>query len=156
MILDWPQTELFSLLWHYLGNEPSRGQLFRQVCNEHFGEKWTQHSSTGVWIIPHKMCVNEERQKEIFHALAGPFMGSNAKKGFPYRWLPNHLGDGYDKTSPRCFLAALHTAATINLRDKQTYPLHYQSIKEGVQAASHIRVRELREDYPWIDKLMKP
>jgi len=65
----------------------------------------------------------------------------DARRGFPYTWLPNHLGDGYDKTSPRSFLAALHSAASEHLRDKQVYPLH---------------VRELREDYPWIDKLMFP
>ncbi|RKZ91929.1 MAG: hypothetical protein DRR19_05765 [Candidatus Parabeggiatoa sp. nov. 1] len=156
VMLDWPKIELFSLLWHHLGNEPSLGEIFRQVCQQHFGQKWTQHASTGVWLIPDKMRVYEEKQREIFHALAGPYMGSDARRGFPYTWLPNHLGDGYDQTSPRSFLAALHTAALDHLRDKQAYPLHYQSIKKGVQAASSIRVRELREDYPWIDRLMTP
>jgi len=156
VMLDWPKIELFNLLWHHLGNESSHGKVFRQVCQQHFGQQWTQHSSTGVWLIPDKMRVDETLQSEIFHALAGPYMGSNARKGFPYTWLPNHLEDGYDKTSPRSFLAALHTAASEPLRDKQAYPLHYQSIKKGVQAASRIRVRELREDYPWIDRLMTP
>jgi hypothetical protein len=156
VMLDWPKIELFSLLWHYLGNEPEQGQLFRHFCQERFLEKWTQHSSTGIWLIPDKMRITETLQRDIFHALAGPYMGSDARRGFPYTWLPNHLGDGYDKTSPRSFLAALHSAAKDNLRDKQAYPLHYQSIKKGVQAASSIRVRELREDYPWIDKLMTP
>ena len=155
VILDWPKTELFSLLWHYLGNEPSFGKVFRHFCQKLFLEKWTQHSATGVWMIPEKMRI-ETLQRKIFHALVGPYMGSDARRGFPYTWLPNHLGDGYDKTSPRSFLAALYTAATENLRDKQVYPLHYQSIKKGVQAASSIRVRELREDYPWIDRLMTP
>jgi hypothetical protein len=156
VMLDWPKTELFSLLWHHLGNEPSLGQVFRQVCQQHFGQQWTQHSATHVWLIPHKMRIDEELQRDIFHTLAGPYMGSNARRGFPYIWLPNHLGDGYDKTSPRSFLAALHTAASEPLRDNQVYPLHYQSIKKGVQKASSIRVSELREDYPWIDKLMMP
>jgi len=156
VMLDWPTIELFSLLWHHLGNEYSGGKVFRQVCKQHFGQKWTQHAATGVWIMPDKMRVDEAVQREVFHALAGPYMGSDARRGFPYTWLPNHLGDGYDKTSPRSFLAALHTAASEPLRDKQAYPLHYQSIKQGVQAASRIRVRELREDYPWIDKLMIP
>jgi hypothetical protein len=153
--LDWPKIELFSLLWHYLGNEPEKGELFRQFCQERFLEEWTQHSS-GVWLIPDKMRTIETLQRDIFHELAGPYMGSDARRGFPYTWLPNHLADGYDKTSPRSFLAALHSAASDHLRDKQSYPLHYQSIKKGVQAASSIRVRELSEDYPWIDKLMSP
>jgi hypothetical protein len=154
VMLDWPKIELFNLLWHHLGNEPEQGQLFRKFCQDKFWEQWEQHSS--IWIIPDKMCRSEALQRDIFHALAGSYMGINARRGFPYTWLPNHLGDGYDKTSPRSFLAALHTAALDNLRDKQSYALHYQSIKKGVQTASSIRVRELREDYPWIDKLMIP
>jgi hypothetical protein len=156
LILEWPKTELFNLLWHHLGNEPEQGKVFRQICEQDFRQQWTQHDSTGVWLIPERMRIDEEQQREIFHALAGPFMGNNARRGFPYTWLPNHLGDGYDKVSPRSFLAALYTAASDHLHDKQAYPLHYQSIKKGVQAASSIRVLELREDYPWIDKLMIP
>jgi hypothetical protein len=156
VMLDWPKMELFNLLWHHLGNEPKQGSVFRQVCQQYFGQRWTQHTKTGVWIIPEKMRDNEDVQRDIFHALTGPFMGSDARRGFPYTWLPNHLGDGYDKTSPRSFLAALYIAATENLHDKQVYPLHYQAIKKGVQNASRIRVRELTEESPWIDKLMTP
>ena len=29
-------------------------------------------------------------------------------------------------------------------------------MKRGVQAASRIRVEELREDYPWVDRLLSP
>ena len=112
--LDWPKIELFSLLWHYLGNEPEQGGLFRQFCQERFLEEWTQHSS-GVWLIPDKMRTIETLQRDIFHELDGPYMGSDARRGFPYTWLPNHLADGYDKTSPRSFLAALHSAASDHL-----------------------------------------
>ncbi|HID99045.1 MAG TPA: hypothetical protein EYP59_01990 [Thiotrichaceae bacterium] len=38
VMLDWPKTELFNLLWHHLGNEASGGQVFRQVCEQHFGQ----------------------------------------------------------------------------------------------------------------------
>lgn len=60
--------------------------------------------------------------------------------------------------SPRSFLAALRAAAEDT---QERYPnhdtaLHYESIKRGVQRASEIRVRELREDYPWVDLLMQP
>ena len=34
--------------------------------------------------------------------------------------------------------------------------MHYESIKRGVQEASRVRVRELREDYPWVDRLLDP
>ena len=36
------------------------------------------------------------------------------------------------------------------------FTLHYDSIKTGVQEASKIRVSELREDYPWVDRVLSP
>lgn len=36
------------------------------------------------------------------------------------------------------------------------YALHYESIKRGVQEASKIRVQEVQEDYPWVQKLFEP
>ena len=36
------------------------------------------------------------------------------------------------------------------------YPLHYESIKRGIQEAARIRVSEVAEDYPWITDVMKP
>jgi hypothetical protein len=35
------------------------------------------------------------------------------------------------------------------------YAVHYESIKRGVQEVSKIRVREMQEDYPWVETLMK-
>ena len=34
--------------------------------------------------------------------------------------------------------------------------LDYDSIKRGVQEASRIRVREIQEDYPWVDDVLGP
>ena len=59
--------------------------------------------------------------------------------------------------SPRSFLAALREAAqhTMNERPDYAYALHYDSIKRGVQEASRIRVQELQEDYPWVDRVLQ-
>ena len=79
-------------------------------------------------------------------------------RGATYTWIPNHLGDTEGRASPRSFLAALKEAA----RDTdERYPdhdraLHYDSIKQGVQKASGIRVREIREDYPWVHRALEP
>jgi hypothetical protein len=53
-------------------------------------------------------------------------------------------------------LAAVRHAASNMPRPNQEYLLHYESIKQGVQQASRIRVRELEEDYPWIKTLFDP
>ena len=83
-------------------------------------------------------------------------MGKDKRRGFPYSWLPSHLGDARGEVSPRSFLAALRFAAQDTERNEQAYLLHYESIKRGVQEASAIRVRELQEDYPWINTLSEP
>jgi hypothetical protein len=154
--LEWNKLELFNLLWQYLGNAPEGGKAFRDDCYEYFQQQWTRHSSFDVWIIPEEMRKNESVQRKIFHALAGEWMGTDARRGNPYTWLPNHLGDSRGKVSPRSFLAALREAATDNLIKDQKYALNYQAIKKGVQKASNIRVNELKEDYPWIHMLINP
>jgi hypothetical protein len=83
-------------------------------------------------------------------------MGRDRRRGFPYTWLPNHLGNARRQVSPRSFLAALRYAAEDSLKTGYEYALHYESIKKGVQEASKIRVREMQEDYPWVEILMKP
>lgn len=154
--LEWNKLELFNLLWQYLGNAPEGGEEFRNECSQLFQQHWVKHSAFDVWIIPEEMQKNEIVQRKIFHALAGEWMGTDARRGFPYTWLPNHLGDSRGKVSPRSFLAALREAATDNLVKDQKFALHYQAINKGVQKASNIRVNELKEDYPWVQLLISP
>jgi len=142
------------LLWQYLGNCKEGGNIFREACDKEFAQKWQKYGT--VWIIPNAMRTDENLQREIFHQLAGPWMGTNATQGAPYTWLPNHLGDGYAQTSPRSFLAALREASLDDSSQGHKYALHYQSIKKGVQRASRIRVDELKEDYPWLEMLLAP
>lgn len=102
---------------------------------------------------------DEQLQRKVFHALTGPWMGRDHRRGLPYTWLPNHLGDGRRQVSPRSFLTALRRAAEDSdsrAQDKNSHAIHFESIKQGVQAASLIRVREMAEDYPWAEALMTP
>ena len=85
-------------------------------------------------------------------------MGSGPKRGFPYTWIPNHLGDTEGRVSPRSFLAALRVAAddTQKRHSEHGNALHYDSIKRGVQEASKTRVIEIKEDYPWVHGVLEP
>jgi len=152
--LRWPRNELYGLLWQYLGNEPSNGELFREGCSKIVNVSWDYYSD--VWMVPEKLKIEEEGQRKVFHAITGPWMGRDRRRGFPYTWLPNHLGDAGGQVSPRSFLAAIRYAASDNPREAYPYALYYESIKKGVQEASRIRVREMQEDYPWVEILMKP
>ena len=153
--LDWPRCELYGLLWQYLSNDAEYGQRFREGASSVLPSvSWVQ--SAGVWGVPELMRRDEEAQKQIFHAMTGPWMGRDKRRGFPFSWLPSHLGDARGEVSPRSFLAAVRQAALDRPRLEQEYLLHYESIKQGVQEASRIRVRELEEDYPWIKTLFDP
>ncbi len=151
--LLWDASDLYSLLWQYLGN--SAGPTFREETATRWRVTWTK--SEAIFGVPDKLRVTAY-QREVFHAIAGPWMGTDPRRGFPFSWLQSHLGDSRRQVSPRSFLSALRTAANdtkVN-RTGHVYPLHYESIKVGVQSASKIRVEEVREDSPWIVTAMTP
>ena len=153
--LNWPRRELYGLLWHYLANG-EQGRTFRDFFG---GGDWpsARVGDRDVFAVPRRI-ASDDHQREKFHALAGKWMGRGPKRGFPYTWIPNHLGDTEGRVSPRSFLAALRKAAdeTENRNLECATALHYDGIKSGVQEASKIRVSEIREDYPWMDQVLSP
>ncbi len=154
--LNWPRHELYGLLWHCLGNGRHGADLRDFLEPGDWPSVRIDHQS--LFSVPRIFIRNEEIQRKKFHEIAGPWMGKDRRRGFPYTWIPNHLGDTEVRVSPRSFLEALRRAAT-DTRDQRPdhgYALHYESIKRGVQEASRIRVRELREDYPWVHQVLEP
>ena len=154
--LNWPRRELYGLLWHYLANG-EQGPDFRHFFG---GGDWpsVDVGDSAVFSVPRTLVSNDDHQREKFHVLAGKWMGRGPKRGFPYTWIPNHLGDTKGRVSPRSFLAALRQAAddTESRNPGCATALHYDGIKSGVQKASTIRVHEIREDYPWMDQVLSP
>ena len=152
--LSWPASELYGLLWHSLING-TQGEEFRGFIA---GSNWNsiQIGQKKLFSVSRRLMSKGEFQRDKFHEISGPFMGRNRRRGFPYTWIPNHLGDTAGRVSPRSFLRALRTAAenTAELYPDHNYTLHYESIKIGVQAASKIRVAEIKEDYPWVDRVL--
>lgn len=154
--LNWPRHELYGLLWHSLAN----GRLGAEFRTFFQAGDWPSMTVAGkrVFSVPRSSIFREEYQREKFHAIAGRWMGTDRRRGFPYTWIPNHLADTDGRVSPRSFLAALKTAAaeTTDRHSEHQHALHYDSIKRGVQAASKIRVSELQEDYPWVHRVLSP
>lgn len=152
--LDWSPLELYNLLFQYLSN--AEEESFRKEAEAQCHVAW--ESSNAVWLSPASLRQNIDKQRTLFHAITGPWMGRDRRHGYPYTWVPNHLADAEGRTSPRAFISALRRAAedTHERYPSHTWPLHYESIKRGVQAASTIRVQELQEDYPWVQTLMEP
>ena len=148
--LSWPRRDLYGLLWHLLGNVSGSAKKMRSLL---YPEAWP----SGRQRVPDQLVFDDAGQRDTLHKIAGPWMGRDRRRGDPYTWIPNHLGDTEGKVSPRSFIAALRAAA-VSTREQHPdhdHALHYDSIRQGVQRASRIRVLELWEDYPWIDPLLR-
>jgi len=154
--LNWSQKDLYGLLWRYLANGRTCGDVFREGCRKIAPKISWGKDFFGTYEVPAPFNQEESLQREIFHAITGPWMGRDQRRGFPYSWLPSHLCDVHGKVSPRSFLAAMRNAAMDDNPREHEYAIHFEAIKRGVQAASRIRVKELEEDFPWIESLFRP
>ncbi len=148
--LEWSTLDLFGLLFQYLGNgdDADAAMAFRRFAERaEPREPWP-----GLWVVPSALREDSARQKSVFDAIAGPYMGTNARRGMTYTWVPNHLCDALDTVSPRSFLAAIGGAAQVPSEHK--FALHWKGLHEGVRHASRIRVEEIQEDLPWAHQAM--
>ncbi|MFD5590719.1 hypothetical protein [Streptomyces griseorubiginosus] len=155
-LLTWSRADLYGLLFHHLGNEDDEAaERFRRTTGG-----W-KHSDPGapVRYVPPAAVRNDEReQQRLFERLADPYMGTNVRQGRPYTWLPNHLMDSNGLISPRSFLRALDVAAetTRSTRPSHTRALHHDAIRSGVRQASVVRVDQICEDTPWVERAIEP
>ncbi len=151
--LTWPTRELYGLLWHHLANG-HYGDIFRPYLWENWPRAATKEHI--VYPVPRRLVMDEDAQREKFHGLAGERMGGSFWRAQPYSWIADHLADAQRRVSARSFLAALRAAAhhTEDEHPDHDQGLHPKSIIHGVQEASAIRVREMQEDHPWIDRAM--
>ena len=152
--LAWRPVDLYGLLFHTLANG-SASQVFLEMAGKVTGLEWPKPH--GFYHLPDAVRGNERSQRPLLESLAGPYMGTNHRRGYTYTWIPGHLADAHGRIAPRSLLLALRQAAAIT-REKSPeypYPLQYEAIKRGVAEASDTRVRELsKEDYPWVTPLL--
>jgi hypothetical protein len=146
--LEWGNTDLYGLLFNYLGNarDGAAASAFRALS-----AGWRQRKV--AWEMPDPLREDMKQQEQVFIALAGPYMGRNARRGKSYPWLPNHIGDALKQVSPRSFLAAMRRSAEV-VEDGQTRALHWRGIQEGVRRASEVRTEEIKDDLPWAHEAM--
>jgi hypothetical protein len=152
--LNWRSSDLYGLVLASLGNSNVFGRSFRHWTEARFGASWEQKD--GVRVLPYEI-LDEEVLPSIVETLADRYMGRDKKRGYTYTWIPTHLADAVGRISPRSYLLAFKRAAEVTddrYKDHPT-PLQYVAIQDGVVAASQIRVREVTEDYPWVEPLLE-
>ena len=87
--LDWPRSELYGLLWQYLGNAAEGGGEFRTLSGQ--GARGTWDCRAGIQVMPASLRSDEGTQRKVFELIAGPHMGRDHRRGIPYTWLPSHV-----------------------------------------------------------------
>jgi hypothetical protein len=149
--LDWTTEDLYGLLFQYLanGSNDEASAAFREMTVE----KW-EHNALAWWRVPDGL-RNSVVQERVFTQIAGPWMGTDRRRGKTYTWVPNHLADAYGKVSPRSVLAAIRRAAAHKVPDDHGYTLHWKGLQDGVRSASEWRVREIDDDFRWAGSAMK-
>jgi len=100
---------------------------------------------------------NEAAFKALMDTMVGPYMGANPEKGVTYRWIPNHLQDAVGQIAPRAFLKLFALAAE-SRRDKVDQLagaslLRPTDLQGALMHTSTDRIRELQEEYPWMEAL---
>lgn len=140
--LAWHASELYGLLFSTLDRDPTSKAAFKHYISE------ALDLSSGEIDLD-----DEDQQRGIFSLIAGEFMGADHRRGRTYTWVIDHLADAFHETTPRSFLIALQRAASARAKPQNTVIDHH-GIREGVQAASSVRVDQLGEDYPWIQTVL--
>jgi hypothetical protein len=139
--LAWHASELYGLLYSTLDRDESSKAAFHHFVTQALGLRFNQADLDDM-----------DQQSEIFSLIAGEFMGVDRRRGRTYTWVIDHLADAFHETTPRSFLIALQRAASA--RAKPVTVIDHHGIREGVQAASTVRVDQLGEDYPWIQTVL--
>lgn len=153
--LLWRPNDLFGLILLHLANSPSAGQTFREIIERQAQVRWQPIDE--MYPLPRGLTVGEEPLRRIVEAIAGPWVGTTAKRGFTFKWIPTHLSDAKGRLSPRNILLAFKRAAewTAERHPNHKFALHYEGIQQGVVKASTNRIAEIKEDYPWVGPLLE-
>jgi hypothetical protein len=153
--LNWNSRDLYGFVWHWFLLSDETRDTFASFCKSAVGVRFRALAGEKLIKVPEVLLEDEETQKSIFQQLAGAMMGTGTRKGHPYTWIPKHLADSRERVSLRSFIIALRVAA-LGTGNTAKLALNYDKIKDGVRQASHIRVEQLKEDYSWIEDVLKP
>ncbi|PXW63761.1 hypothetical protein [Methylobacterium sp. B4] len=154
-LLQWSSRDLYGFVWHWFLHSSDTRAPFAKMAHSVSDVRISIASGERLVKIPDAFMEDENLQKKIFEMISGDMMGAGSKKGHPFTWIPKHLADARGRVSLRSFIIALREAARSTPNSSST-PLAYDAIKKGVQQASLNRVEQLKEDYAWIDDVLKP
>ena len=144
--LVWERRDLYGMIYQRLWSSENADLGFKKLLSSSL-------IATAREITMPDLLEQESLQSRVFYRIAGEFMGSDARRGRTYSWLHGHLADAFEQASPRSFLTALRTAAHSPAPSRTA--IDSNGLKSGVQAASAVRVQQLKEDFDWIGSALR-
>jgi hypothetical protein len=153
--LEWKPLWLYQLLFKRLANSGSEMTDYLRIVPNLINDS---NTALGIMTVP-----EETLFQSIIEKIIGKFMGANARKGYTYSWIPNHLQDAGGRIAPRSFLKLFSSSANrrlekFNEQNEQsllgTILLQPSDLQGALMDTSEDRIRELaQEEYPWLEAL---
>lgn len=152
--LTWECRDLYGLLYTLLANDGDAMSPFTDLVRRATGIELEDVAQAG---LPASLKEQESKQEAVFIQLAGHYMGASKTKGRTYTWLYKHLSDGFGRVGPRSFLEAVRSAASYRgMPSESRLVINHKGIQAGIQAASDLRLQQLKEEYGWIEAVLEP
>jgi hypothetical protein len=151
MTLEWKYSWLYQLLIKRLANASDEMKSYLQEIPDLI------NSSSDVLGFTPKL--DEKLFEQTIEKFIGKYMGTTAKKGITYRWIPNHLQDAGGRIAPRSFLKLFSLAAQSRMENMAAIDrddsvlLEPADLQGALMRASEDRITELQEEYLWLDSL---
>lgn len=152
--LEWQREDLYAMLLQRIANGGGSGATaFQSLLKSHE----VSLAKRGQACALRPEAVSEEFLRPAIEAIAGPFVGTDRRRGLTYSWISSHLADALGRVSPRGVLLAFREAGeeTEKKYPGHSLPLHHEAIRAGVAAASRNTQSEIGEDYPWVAELLE-
>lgn len=154
--LDWEQADLFGMMFARLAfhEEAEVVQGFLGLLSElSLPAPPAGREGLQDWALSH----DRQAQKKLFERMAGLYMGAGPRKGRTYDWPTNHLADGLGEVTPRSFLILMRRATSrVGVDDANSRVMTPEGIRDGLRAASRVRIDQLASEYPWIGRVLLP
>jgi hypothetical protein len=152
--LVWSDRNLYAMLLKRIAN--STDDLYRQVKDAP-RNKIQFFDDPELGHVPR--IAESEDIKPIIDRLIGQYMGSNVKKGLTYRWLINHVRDGFGRALPRPLVRLVEVAAEIQMGSSRAagWPrlILPTSLGRALDTVSVEQVQHSLDEWPWLDGLKK-
>ncbi len=152
--LVWSDRNLYAMLLKRIAN--STEELYVHIKeaprnNIHFDE------DEELGHVP--KIADSEDIRPIIDRLISQYMGSNVKKGLTYRWLINHVRDGFGRALPRPLVRLVEVAAEIQQGSSRVAQWPHlivpTSLGRALDKVSVEQVQHSLDEWPWLDGLQK-